>query len=213
MNLEQAEKIYKHPKGHSKAELTECLKILNSQPRRLSILEQVVIADAHNRLDILNGVIDAEYTIKEEQWTSGRKSPVLKTGGCSKGHLVGSNPTCSAKEEKKLLICGDRNWKSKLIIKQYIEYFQPSLVIEGECRGADIIAREVAKELNIPLKEFPANWNKHGKAAGPIRNREMLDEKPDLVLAFHSDIENSKGTADTLCEAEDRGITYALIGV
>lgn len=75
------------------------------------------------------------------------------------------------------------------------------------------MAREIAEELNIPFKPFPANWTKHGKAAGPIRNREMLDENPDLVLAFHTDIENSKGTADTLCEAEDRGIIYALIGI
>ena len=64
MELSRAEEIYKHPKGHSKAELTECLKVLNAQPHRLSIAEQVVIADAHDRLDILNGVLtDVDYKV------------------------------------------------------------------------------------------------------------------------------------------------------
>lgn len=63
MNLAKAEAIYHHPKGYTKAELTECLKILNAQPKRLTISEQVVIADARNRLDILEGVIDTEYRV------------------------------------------------------------------------------------------------------------------------------------------------------
>ena len=65
MSIEEAERIYKHPKGHSKEELTRCLEVLNTIPHRLTLAEQVVIADAHNRLDILTGVIDVEYTIKD----------------------------------------------------------------------------------------------------------------------------------------------------
>lgn len=63
MELNEAEQIYKHPKGYSKEELTECLTILNSYGR-LSLEEQVVIADARDRLDILEGIIDVEYEIK-----------------------------------------------------------------------------------------------------------------------------------------------------
>lgn len=57
MKLAKAEEIYKHPKGYSRDELTECLNVLNSQPGRLTVAEQVVIADARDRLDILEGVI------------------------------------------------------------------------------------------------------------------------------------------------------------
>jgi len=113
----------------------------------------------------------------------------------------------------KILVCGDRYWKSKFIIKKYLEYFNPSLVIEGGCKGADQIAAKAADELGIPVKPFPAKWGLYGKAAGPIRNRKMLDEKPDLVLAFHFEITESSGTADTLFEAEKRGIPYAVIGL
>lgn len=113
----------------------------------------------------------------------------------------------------KILICGDRNWGSKFIIKKYLESFSPDLVIEGGCKGADRLAAEAANELGIPVKPMPAKWGLYGKAAGPIRNREMLDEKPDLVLAFHFDIAGSSGTADTLFEADNRGIPYAVIGL
>lgn len=113
----------------------------------------------------------------------------------------------------KILVCGDRNWGSKLIIKAWLRFLKPSLVIEGGCRGADQIAAKAADELGIPVKPFPAKWEQYGKAAGPIRNREMLDEKPDLVLAFHFDITESRGTADTLFEAEKRRIPYAVIGL
>lgn len=113
----------------------------------------------------------------------------------------------------KILVCGDRAWSSELIIKEYLEYLKPDLVIEGECRGADRIARKVAEELGIPVEQHPANWSLYGRAAGSIRNREMLDLNPDLVLAFHFNIQSSTGTADCLTEAERRGIPYVLTGV
>lgn len=48
----------------------------------------------------------------------------------------------------------------------------------------------------MELLRFPAKWNEHGKAAGPIRNQQMLTEgKPDVVFAFHDDIASSKAHA------------------
>jgi hypothetical protein len=57
-----------------------------------------------------------------------------------------------------------------------------------------------------------AKWEKYGLAAGPIRNQEMLDTyKPDLVVAFHNDIEHSKGTKDMITRAMNYGIEYKII--
>jgi len=50
---------------------------------------------------------------------------------------------------------------------------------------------------------FPADWDKHGKAAGPIRNTEMIEDgRPDVVIAFTYDLPSSKGTADTVKKAK-----------
>jgi len=84
-------------------------------------------------------------------------------------------------------------------------------VIHGNAAGADRLGASCAIELNIPIRSFPANWSAYGRAAGPIRNRQMLDEKPDLVLAFHSNIEASKGTKDCITEAAKRGIPVKLV--
>jgi hypothetical protein len=121
---------------------------------------------------------------------------------------------------KKVLICGDRNWLDRETICAWIAMLQDwgyKFVIEGEAPGADTIAREEAEAAHMIIlsrdstaKGFPAQWSQYGRAAGPIRNREMLDQRPDLVLAFHPDITKPKGTADCIKEAKRRGIEVIL---
>ena len=112
----------------------------------------------------------------------------------------------------KLLISGDRHWKNENLIKDTITYFLPEVVIHGGSRGADTLANRAAKFLHIPVQEFPAKWNIHGKAAGSIRNQQMIDEgNPDLVVAFHDDIIKSLESADMLSKAEDNNIDYCLV--
>lgn len=90
---------------------------------------------------------------------------------------------------------------------------RPEVIIEGEAAGADSIARDVAESLGIPVEKYPANWTAHGLAAGPIRNRQMLTEgKPDAVLAFHDDIEASKGTKDMVQAAMLADLPVTVVG-
>tara|TARA_Y100000310_G_scaffold244963_1_gene249880 strand:+ start:4034 stop:4294 length:261 start_codon:yes stop_codon:yes gene_type:complete len=73
--------------------------------------------------------------------------------------------------------------------------------------GADQMARQVCTELGIKVERFPADWHLYGRAAGVLRNQQMLDEgKPDLVLAFHDELESSKGTADMVRRAKKAGV-------
>ncbi len=115
----------------------------------------------------------------------------------------------------KVLVCGDRNWVNRELIRLCLTKLRDQgydTVIEGEARGADTIAREEAERLGMAVEKEFAQWDKYGKSAGPIRNRVMLDKKPDLVLAFHHDISKSKGTADTAREARKRGIKTIVKG-
>lgn len=63
-------------------------------------------------------------------------------------------------------------------------------------------------DLGFWVEDFPADWERNGRAAGPIRNRQMLDGKPDLVIAFPG----GKGTADMVAEAKRRGIAVREVG-
>jgi hypothetical protein len=86
------------------------------------------------------------------------------------------------------------------------------VIIEGGARGADSLARSVAKELGLQYRTYPANWKEHHRAAGPIRNRKMLkDEDPDRVIAFHNDIDSSKGTKDMITISVKAGKPVLLV--
>ena len=106
-----------------------------------------------------------------------------------------------------VLVCGDRNWSSLAAIRRRLRALPPdTVVIEGEARGADTLARVAAQELGFRVRKFPARWSEYGRAAGPIRNQQMLDAGPDLVLAFHADLAHSKGTADMVRRATKAGL-------
>ncbi len=80
-------------------------------------------------------------------------------------------------------------------------------VIHGGARGADEGAGRWAESEGIKPTVYRADWKQHGKAAGPIRNRKMLEEgKPDLVIAF----QGGKGTALMIALAREVGVRVLL---
>lgn len=99
----------------------------------------------------------------------------------------------------RILICGSRDWTNEEAIEREILYRHPNItiLIHGAARGADVIAGRMARKHGIPVMRVPANWYRDGNSAGPIRNHRMLTKhKPDVVLAFSTDIKNSRGTKD-----------------
>ena len=103
----------------------------------------------------------------------------------------------------KILFCGGRDYSNYRSVRNIIAPYEPKLIIHGAARGADSLAGRAAKELGIPVRAFPADWNYYGKSAGYIRNRQMLDEgKPDIVVA----VPGGKGTAMMMKLARSRGI-------
>lgn len=104
--------------------------------------------------------------------------------------------------------------------------FAPMVVIDGHAPGADQIAHDwydqhplgkvptPAADERLLLMCFPANWSKYGKAAGPVRNQQMLNEgQPNLVIGFHNDIASSTGTADMLKRSKAQGLEVWTFGM
>jgi hypothetical protein len=58
-------------------------------------------------------------------------------------------------------------------------------VVSGCAPGADTLGERWAKENGIPVKRFPAHWDKYGMAAGPMRNAEMADYADFLIAFWH----------------------------
>ncbi len=85
-------------------------------------------------------------------------------------------------------------------------------VVSGNARGVDRLGEMWAHNCRIPVKKMPANWDLHGKAAGPIRNSEMADYASEeqekgpggLVLIWDG---SSSGGKDILTRAKQRGLS------
>jgi hypothetical protein len=114
----------------------------------------------------------------------------------------------------RILICGSRYWSDeKAIFNEMANYDVDTVIITGGCIGADTIAHNLAVKAGMETLVFPARWDKYGKAAGPIRNQQMLDEGlPDLVVAFTEDLENSRGTKDMVTRARKAKIPVRVLG-
>ena len=117
----------------------------------------------------------------------------------------------------RILVCGGRDYSSSDVWNWLERYLPPEVsfatgyhtwsidaVIHGGARGADEGAARWGESEGVKVLAFPADWKKHGKSAGPIRNRKMLTEgKPDIVIAFPG----GRGTENMIALAEDAGIT------
>jgi hypothetical protein len=112
-----------------------------------------------------------------------------------------------------ILVCGSRHYTNYTLIHQTISQFDAPTIINGGATGADHLSSIAARELGFTVRTYLADWNAHGKAAGPIRNTQMLDsEAIDLVLAFSDDYSKSPGTNNMIRQAKSRSIEVRMFG-
>jgi hypothetical protein len=111
----------------------------------------------------------------------------------------------------KVLVCGGRDFDNIDAVAIALKDFKPESIlapsehriIHGGASGADQLADRWASVYGVPVRVYPAHWERDGRAAGPIRNQRMLDEgKPDLVIAFPG----GRGTADMVRRAKKAGV-------
>ena len=100
----------------------------------------------------------------------------------------------------KVCVCGSRDFTdyeraSKIIYAFFYKFLEgwkvKGEIVSGCARGADSLGERFAKEYGLKCHRFPADWEKHGKSAGYIRNKEMA-EFSDVIIAFWDG--KSKGT-------------------
>lgn len=115
-----------------------------------------------------------------------------------------------------ILVTGGRFWNKKQVIESvllnlYQKLGDDVVIVQGDCKGADLMAKSIARDIGWKTKDYPAPWNRqpdgsYDKSAGPKRNRQMFNsEHPDLVIAFHQDISKSVGTKDMVRYSLEQG--------
>lgn len=114
----------------------------------------------------------------------------------------------------RLLVCGGREYLDADVLERSLDSIHQGprgpieSIIHGGARGADTMAGDWARRRGISCTAYDANWELEGRAAGPIRNKRMLDEgSPDLVVAFPG----GRGTANMIRQATERGFEVIVI--
>jgi phosphomannomutase len=112
----------------------------------------------------------------------------------------------------RVLVCGGRDFTDTEFIystlDKFAKYNHIDCIIEGDARGVDRIAGYWARKNRIDLYRVAADWDRYRKAAGYIRNKQMLNEyHPDLVIAFPGGV----GTAMMVKLAREAGVEVVEI--
>lgn len=107
-----------------------------------------------------------------------------------------------------IVVCGGRNFSDRDFVYRVLAILfirhRFSTLIHGGARGADGLAGEWGESMceSVHVVRMPADWKKHGKGAGSIRNAAMLAQNPDAVIAFPG----GPGTQNCCRQAEALGI-------
>lgn len=114
-----------------------------------------------------------------------------------------------------ILVSGSRYWKTDqhitILYRELSKFPKGTILVHGNQTGVDTIAKAIGIKLEFDVRDYSADWGRFGRAAGPIRNKQMLNcEKPDHVLCFHDDIEKSSGTKNMMKIAEEAGVHTVL---
>lgn len=113
----------------------------------------------------------------------------------------------AANEALLVLVTGSREWTDPEPIRRELASLPAnSILLHGNARGVDRLADQLARELGLDVRPRPADWEVYGRGAGIVRNKQMLAEGPDIVLAFHPNLAEARGTKHMVEIARKAGV-------
>lgn len=102
----------------------------------------------------------------------------------------------------KVAVIGSRGFNDYELVKTTLSSLNITLLVSGGAKGADSLGERYAKENNINTLIFKPDWEKHGKAAGMIRNTDIVNNAETIIAFWDGE---SKGTKDSITKAEKLG--------
>ena len=115
-----------------------------------------------------------------------------------------------------LIVAGGRDFTNYRLLKEKLDFLlsntdkEEVTILCGKAKGADSLGERYANENNIDVWEYAADWEKHGKSAGYLRNSDMADAGTHLV-AFWNGTVKSSGTYNMIQTARKRGLVVRVV--
>jgi hypothetical protein len=110
----------------------------------------------------------------------------------------------------KTIIAGSRSFSDYELLRSVCDEYEIMEIVSGTARGADLLGEQYGKEKGIPIKQFPADWNKWGKRAGFLRNVQMAEYGERLIAFWDGE---SSGTWMMIDEARKRKLEVRVVEI
>ena len=117
----------------------------------------------------------------------------------------------------RVIVAGSRSFNDYTVLQMACEKLLAKkkqthniVIISGTARGADSLGEKYALERGYAVERFPADWQQYGKAAGPVRNRQMADNA-DALIAFWNG--HSKGTQNMIIKGKKKGLAVRIYNI
>lgn len=117
-------------------------------------------------------------------------------------------------KEYKVIIAGTRDFDDYGLLCRHTDYklsekrkTRRIVIVSGAARGADVLGEQYARERGYKVERYPANWEKYGKAAGPIRN-DLMARNADALIAYWDG--KSPGTWNMIETARNYGLKVSI---
>ncbi len=109
----------------------------------------------------------------------------------------------------KVIVAGGRDFTNYALVEEAIKIsgFEISQIVSGKAKGVDTLGEVWALANNVPVEAFPADWSQHGRAAGPIRNKQMAEYADALIAIWDGE---SKGTANMIQQARNKQLNVFI---
>jgi hypothetical protein len=110
---------------------------------------------------------------------------------------------------RQVAVVGSRDYRRLDLVRDFVLRLPDgSTVVSGGARGVDQTAVNVAKARGLQTMVFQADWQRHGRAAGPMRNAEIVAHAKEVIAFWDC---NSRGTLDTIVLAHRTGLGVAIL--
>ena len=112
------------------------------------------------------------------------------------------------KKRKKIAVVGGRQFSDYVTLSHVLIPLLPFTLISGGARGADLLSERFADEYQLEKIIYKPNWDKYGRAAGFIRNSQIISDAEVLVAFWDG---TSKGTKDSIDRANKKNIPVITV--
>ena len=113
----------------------------------------------------------------------------------------------------RVIIAGGRDFNDYSLLQQHVDRWLSRVtdeiaIVSGGARGADVLGERYANERGLAINIYPADWNRYGKGAGFIRNKEMA-QNADALIAFWDG--RSPGTKNMIELAKQHNLLWKVV--